>query len=933
MIKQYSGIKNYNPIFNLIELAVNNRHKIYAFHTKFTPLRNYGAIEKIKQNTDGHLLTGNQAGHYLDIRINKINIEIPFDINQSSVLSENFDITKTEINEYLNIPDIYEDNNLVIQVATRKAQFFEIRNFRIIETINGKKLVLDSQGTITEETYKENYNFGTEYGHVTLNVNLNLPNFYIYDNFKFKLKSTDNLIIDEKTYRESMINNPNDIRIQFLVASKIINLYIIFKLLDFKGINDMPNNLEDYLNFYIMSLTNNNSMDLFCMSEIDFESFPDLNKEIYKAYTSPDNNDTVLYNQADALNKFSYNVLFTLGKEGYRIINGFETLDFGRTKEESDLHIDIARQARFKTTDISLIFPKKTELEEEEISALHKDLYDNIMNDLKEKWEKTFKVYKRLFNPKPVDENFFAVLFMQKYFIPSVGIGRQLSDLSDSSLIPIISFFEKVIGNFEDFFGDNKLSKYTETIASLNVVPYSWARRLERDYYNLNSIKSPGYYNINIISNFFPAQSFFEVNHRGSNRDRWASRKNLVIVNDSGTKVAWKKKTRVFLENLTSNNNNIGHISIIDPTDKFQLLLIKRLANESSIFLLYSDFANDVQLSGDKKEKKAISTETIKYYTAASFGSPSRHNGTVINIDNIDLSDKIFLEFSTTKKMIYTQWGNMPIDSSYQKKFWQTIFKKYNNKSIYLVSKNHLKKLREAYPDEVITLEEFIQTDEFREGVSEIHSSYLFVPTKRSINQDILPFVRNFTRFIIKEFIKPIFEFRVRDSHPFNNGRYILSDIFEMVIRSLPDEIKQSINYLMSLRDPNTQYINNSIYNLEHAILSRIIQEPTITGTLDYEIFRRIPDNDERELIYSTLSALGEGIIHRSNLYLGDTFFMMKSFIEDVSNLLVDSNMLNLPIEERNIQINTLMYSWLQRWNNKIDFIKLVYEQYKPKED
>jgi hypothetical protein len=287
------------------------------------------------------------------------------------------------------------------------------------------------------------------------------------------------------------------------------------------------------------------------------------------------------------------------------------------------------------------------------------------------------------------------------------------------------------------------------------------------------------------------------------------------------------------------------------------------------------------------------------------------------------------LEYSTTKNEIYTQWGNATPGNGYYKNFWEKIFKKYNNKSIYLVSKNHLKKLREEYSDDLVTLDEYIQTEEFRDNIKAIHDSYLFIPFSGNNGDAALNSVRNLVRFLINEFYKPIADFQLSPNHPLKNEKELLADVSHLIIRSLPSNIREAVDYLTSLSPSGLFSANRrNVYYLEREILGRLISEPqSSSGSLDYQIFSRIPEWEERETTYKTLAKLGDAVFNRRGVNYNDSFFMVKDFARDVSNLLLDSNMLNLPIEEKNEQVNLLMVSWLQRWNNKINIIEKEYHE------
>jgi hypothetical protein len=393
-------------------------------------------------------------------------------------------------------------------------------------------------------------------------------------------------------------------------------------------------------------------------------------------------------------------------------------------------------------------------------------------------------------------------------------------------------------------------------------------------------------------------------------------RQQLIIVNDSGTKQAWKNQTRSFLSKECSA---FGKITIINPADKFQLMILKRLSSQANHIILWSEFAP--RYKNQKKEVKnkslKILEDTIKYITDSSFSNSKIFNFSK-KIGAIDPAETLFLEIVVTRREILFNNATYTFsDFNFQK--WGPIFKKYFNKTILMVTTPNLNKLKKAYPNEIKMLDDFIETDYFYEESKKLTDDFILCSSLSSLQLEPA------LRFMEDEFFDPILKLKNHRYQPvtetFNMTKYIFSIIMEM-----PIPIQKILIKSIKLISNGQNY--SSVYSIMNLLRRKILY---FYKPIDQIIMAKISFPDEEAEIEKGLHLLGTVYKNIQNgiPFMTSELFSFDELMISIIDLLITSNHLNLDKEETGAILNSLIIANADMASKKIRLITEEYQRIK----
>jgi len=914
-----SGTSDYLGIFKLLEKVQLDNKKIYFFEAK-SSARN---IRGSSYTAPYYLLTADRAAHDKRGQSNNTSIvEIPLNIDQSEILNKTFKIEDTELNDYL-VSECMAGEP-IIQVATKNKDIFAIKNFKINESIQGKVLNLDTQGEITEKLYKENYAFGSEYGHVSLIFSVHIPNYYFnIKEFDFNMQNLG-ILADHEIYEKfcKLSKYSNHLLSRNAPLFKTMTLKILNEILYKKGLIERID-LDNII--YFQDFNERESFYPYhSLNELEITRYPDFKKENYEIISDLKYEEFFKKNFSDPLNRFSYNMMIAKLNDQIIHVNSFETLDFGRSKEDNERKLILAKRMVPSIEFLTLSIPNKP-ITLEEIQEINADLYGNILSFYKAKWEKVIKKYRSLYKPKPVDENFLALKFIQKYFIINSSHANEYKHFT-KSFFPIIDYFNETYGSFDDFFGTNQISKFFDILFNVSDTPYIFSNgRLEKETLSLKAIKERKEYYYSKAEMFYPSYSDASFISSVAYKEAKCSKyDNYIIINDSGTTQAWKNKTRIFASRLKKNGANL--VTIIGTTDKFELMMLKKLKKLASHVILYSDFEGSIDIKPTSKKREFL-PETVSIYTGTGIINTKSGESFAKKMDSFNMESSLFVEFHVTKKEFIFRGSPYPI-RDLSTEFLIPMLEKYPKKKIYFLSKSELKKIKQFYGEETILLENYIETEEFQNEMAKIYDDYFVYSKSELLNMS------KFEEILAYEFIGPTLEYNqtIKDFLPNKNFCW---DYTNMLIQSLPEEVI-SIIYDILLKVPeyflkriNSDTFKADSYAVRTAVRSTFMHEPEGSiGKIIYSKIKAPYDIKERTRILSKFekSYLGiksKNIIHRHS----QNFFKLDILFERIMDLLYTSNMKNLNNEEVNELLNNLIRGELSTMNIKFQLLEEAYQK------
>lgn len=817
-----------------------------------------------------------------------------------------------DMNILLKIYEACESYGVIpyVQVRKKMGDIHKIEVYQIIKNISKLELSLKKKGNLNAEEYNMYFAANQEeYYGVSVLYNIQVPEIF-FNNISGRLFEQDILYEVGHNY----------------IYSDMISLKILAKLMIQKNIVNTNIEKIDDINIYpISSLTGPPiaKRDFFkfkSLNIIDEKNVLDSNLDTYsitadiRMLNKPYKNISHLYNI------YSYNILYTDINTSSPIF-GYQILE-SSTWEHSVKYLpnsDYTARHNFILTDIKLILkPIETSLASaDEIEKIHQDVYNLKISELKIKWDALLSRAKTLLKLSPLDESLLAVSFITKYFlyikISLIEVRYYLGTSKESDYTFLINLFSAYVTPFNDFFGNNVLFEYTQNLAKLKSRVYLWNKYQNK--LNKYGIMPQGLSNTDteISNKLFPKTKIISFN--GERNQLKSKSENIILINDTGTKTVWIKKIRSILMNLgfnLSKKDITYNYLIIDPSEKIELVMIKKYFSQNRNAILMSDFfKNNIKLINMSDPSKVKTPKIPKYYNFRSFATASSPKG-ILTSNNIDYSDKVFLEYTLSKNSI-TFKGKTYVLSDFDLPQWSTIIQKYTGKELLLAGNLFIKNVKKN--GGVITLlEDYIESQPAKNMFRALSRDFILID---QITHTQL--LNRFNLYWSKELLSPIMQ---SDDLTSSGG----IKFARCIIDGLPKNLKNIIEHFIIGICPNSitkslgrlYYFNGGVNSTDKNtyIYRYDINSTSRFNGLNHILYDMIPKDlnnqfplGELEVFISTNKRAGSNFHSRYD-------YNFKHFLAGYKDVLEYSNTQNLNLEEQTHRKNIYILSYLHRWHN-----------------
>ncbi len=901
---------NYNLLLNTLSFIEKTKAPTNIYRQKLGVQRIYGQHQASRSNNDNWTLTGTDKLHNLQRFHNEAILEIILDIPQDKIHSHTFEIKDSVLGQFLYDNDLLQDESSVVQTSQKQGDQYEINNYHIQESFGELKFHHTSKAIIDPTTYKNSFPLDKEgFGSTTLLLNVRIPP-YFYKDIDCSIAADSS----NKALNYAIINTVNSGRRSRSAYDIITPAYTFFasvhiitflKIIKNRTGISFSDELFNYLNFtYHVALSSSGPItksfnDIIFDADIE-PGASELNTLIFPSITGEDEQNVL-----NPFDVFTYDDIMYFDKSGTHIIKTPDVVEPQLTLEDISAKIKIATRANLHKLETKLILPPIGMVPQKEIlKKMHIDNYQSRIDSIKSHWEKTILVYDRIYKGKPINRNMFALLFIKKYFIPGSNSPYELLSSVSDKLNPILSFFEDNYMKFDEFFGENYLSKYIDGLSKYELDLYYWRHdRLENEknvFFRAGSVRHRTASNTDLL---WPNGNFSTFNKSSSLRE------NLLIINDSLTKTSWKNKTRTFIKGK-SRIYSFSSIGVLDVQDKFQLMVIKRLLKDYSGVVFYSDFESSITKTTATVTSKV--KEQVSYYNKNSFDNTRQVKSMKSMIEHIDMNSKLFVEYVVTKRT-YNFQGKVYSEDQFNFLRWSKLIQEYQKKELILVNKNTLKKMKDYYGDELLMLEDQLEEPQFLSNFSTLNQEYLFL----DFNKCYRNIVNKTVDFLVKELLDPFQNRTVQPKDQVIN----LESIIYLILNSFESDKGILFNTLIRMASSKRKGQRfGTRHGVIHKITSSIFEIPSI-GTIDYILYNILdvdPNIPKIEKAFQELKSFME-----SGYQVGyeSRNFMLRDFHEDYKLLLERSNYLNIDNTESLLKEKVLIDHYMHIWDTRVRYI------------
>jgi len=899
------GKYGFNQVIDLIKKTYKMNSKIYFYDRKESILRGWHKEYNFQKQWT---LTGDNIKES-EKNVGKVRFEIPLDLKQNIVNNLDLDFESSQLFEIINNFKMIDNKNTFIQTAVKKRNDFEIKVFKIVKGINGYHLIIMAINSIDEKQYKKNFGFpNNEYGHVSIGGVVDIPPFVFKDVFKkSKLIHTNTREIQKisedsiekvlKLFKANIYNtNYADIRFSAKALILAFNLKFLINITDANNKQLITKEESDVAYFNINLSTG--------ITYLPFKSFNideniDFNVPEFDIYVLTIKSIFKTDNLSGALHKNSYNYYGQIVDNTLDTIGFYEILNFNKNKETAKPYLFLFNEVRIPTVEAKFIFNGSMPYEKKDIQNKLTIINEGLQDKIKNKWEKILEVYKRIKNPSNLEISFLALYFIKKYFIIIPNQNYRIDNhFTNNSLNPIKSFFDSVYGKYEDFFGVDYVSAFIERVSTFNINPTTVINnRIEKAHFNLNTLKRGDAHQIGQY--FYPKSILFQVSAKSKSKGV----SNIIIINDSGTKVAWKAKIRKFIKNKADTTINAFHNIILTPSDKIQMRLLLHVFNSSSYIIKYSDFQKDINI-----KKSSFKTSDIdKKITCYGINSNQKVYPIKKELQTFDEND-IIIEYLPSKKLFIYKGKNYNL-YDFCPETIKRLISRITPYSIYIVPGKTYKILKNK---NIKTLENYIDND-LEKDFSDFHSIFNVFPYTDLSNV----YIQHITKVFRDLFRYPLMQ--IKDKKKFstikNRQEEVkyhneINDLIFMIYRELPIDFKKTFGLLLTknITSLDTFIIRNNTGALGE-IFKKIEVHPDekhylnagkiITNNIEY--FRRKPNR------YSPLNYIDFGTIHTEYIELLIKNNMLNINKDESDKILKYFKQLNYNILNNNLKIFTLL--------------------------
>ncbi len=522
----------------------------------------------------------------------------------------------------------------------------------------------------------------------------------------------------------------------------------------------------------------------------------------------------------------------------------------------------------------------------------HQWVADNI-EDFHQKWAKIVDRANRYQPIGFVAKMSLALLFIQKYIWPYFAYSHNVGVQKTSHAPQLFSFLEENWGlDIGAFFGISGFESYFDGFHKVKADVTSVDSNSLR-YDSIGALQGTHYYRGVHERMYFPKEKFLEAipKHTVNFRHQYEPTYNLII-NDSYTKQAWKPKVKAFMKQL-KEKPGIQQFYILTTNNKLETMLLVKVLRDRKDVYQFSKFE-----SGLAKPKRTKKTKEVKMMML------DQQNANEINkrknwgysgaVEDTDTDDKLFIPYSVREGIFFDGRYQDPYLNHQRFRVWEKIVKQHFNKTIWFISEKDIRALREG--PEVMTLDNFFQTEEFKEKIPQIANDKILLDhTEVEIVKETIGHMQTY-------FLSQIYSTnRITPA--------IAEHIYFQFLDLIPNKDLQNLLFKVTTYFPEKRTLS---YYSEYNFINFIAIPPT-REYFDYDIFQEI--NRESDTVFSedeikAAKDFNTAYRRKFNRYNVEKD-SLKFLLEDTTVLLSKSNYLNLDKEDEEMIISSRLNLYL----------------------
>ena len=872
---------NTDKLLNILRYSEKNNLNMTLFRVKHAPHSTYNT-GRITDNQPLFLMTGSSKNSEDATQEKIINLGIDLDVERSDIMSDGYILKDKQLELY----SVFGKDSY-IQVIQKQGENYEIINYKLqprLSNPNEVELHILSRGEVYEKEYFSNFgNNSNEYGRVLMLTGIEFNGiFFKGSNYRIQARNLSGQYIKSYTldkYEDIELSHHNSISNLYIFTS----LKVYLEILKSKKYLDIKQSTID--NIEIMVAYNYHDPFYFTsLKSIEIMDSLDPQQEIFDIYLKA----TVEVGDmgSQKLNNFLYSPMLSFDKGISTLSYVFQTVKLPITRGV------IRTSSTPSIKSCSFIIPNK-EINLQGISEYHTSYYNNTLETLKNKWITLSSRAQHLWNLSPLEQNFLSINFINKYFFNRLTDIYSTRSSLENEPARIPKLFTEIFGSYEEIFGIDYMQDYTKKLNAINAEKIEYvSSRFEKSNVTLSNLgrsTSIQEYQYGFI---YPTRNIMEF--KGLDNNGYVA-KNLLLINDTGSLTSWRPKTKKFIETIPRGTKISTKVTILNPKDKFDLMVIKKLFSGTRHAQLISNIIKDIKIP---KKTRSEPSNIISYFDVNSFQGRVNLTAFTQRAQELQTENILYIEYASSKRTITMYNKTYNIDDFNFKK-WNRIFKRYGGLTLRMVSAVNFKKIKEY--DGFQSLENYIQTEESKKIFFAISRDYLLISDQNIVDKSFR--VLNFMDFHILR--------RIRHSKFSAEKLKIwltLKDEFPRYSKYIFDKITDTF------MDTRNQSIDTS-YNRTFLVKG--------TG-VNAILFDQCPELISNSEIAKAINLLNISILSR-NVDQTTRLFVFEQLDGTLNDLLEYSNTQNLDISENMdfVQLrNEAMLPYLTRWQKTISDFK-----------
>lgn len=890
-----------NELLNFLEYSFKHDLIPSFFKEKDHTTRNQGSEHHWN-------LFGSEKIHKDLHESSRMGIEVALDIPIGQISSKEFALNDSAIKDLMDIQKLHDRDKCAVQTVQKLGETYTVISYGIENTSDGYRLIPRASSKLSPEQFKVNFPFEKEYGHVSFITSFDtIPFLFRHINGAVPKKLKKMVLYNDRLVSD--FNAPNltvQKRMNTMFSTKILLEILVKK----KFINidmDFINKMTFRTHYLLGTIYAHGISSYLYFGEMEVESF-DTDKNVYDIIQKPYDNNIISKNFMNPFDILSYNSTISKTDSGIDVVHSFDVLDPSIPFAEIGKAVEVALDASLDQVNSTITFLDiEKEYTPELLKEEHTHIYSESLEKLSKKWNRYLKTFRKIYKTSPGDENVFALKFIRKFFIPLFQNINRVTTYMENPNEVVVEYFRKNYGSFEEFFGIDDLSKYMRILTGLKSSCYMIDNgRITDVGADLSSIlNGHNRYRLN-IKNIFP--KYNDAHLKSSHASIYYNKSvNCIIVNDGGTKQAWKVKVREYVKRMKSDHPKLNiTFMILDPLNKLELILLRKAATMSSIIVMFSSFESTITI---QKKPRASPKTAISHFTYNSFSShKSKPKAFTQELSLFNPSEMVVIEYMVSKNTVEVMGKSYP-HSQLNLKTWVPIIKEYTGRDIYLMSKANVKKLKEAH-DNIFTMDDLLLDPDTPKLFEDMQYSYIFHGGINSYTN-----INIILNFMASEVISPLYNRK----HAMKNLKYwyLIMDSFDLKIREFLNML--TLNIETSVKASHNSYIISDRLHKKMISIDVCCQYPlsklvfdTLTSKLDTNRY----DDIIVEFAESIRTVSNDRTPNKRSI------FGLTEMNANIEVVLEHSKYLNLNKDETTLKINTLINYYLNRWILAVDMIE-----------